>query len=189
MKKGLIIACLIAILSSCVGQGKTEEYEDARYKIDSSDSLVNRLKFAVIEDGDTIAYKKLEKIYSEQKDFNFYVYSRVMVDRYNYMPATATAIYDNFRKGNIDDARRYQRLLNRYIDVNFGKSIAFWKTILSSPKWGSQSWGLPGMWAAVKSLSPRIFTFSGLTFRESTPCISGLFLKAPWEPAAWKQPT
>lgn len=87
MKKGLIIACLIAILSSCVGQGKTEEYEDARYKIDSSDSLVNRLKFAVIEDGDTIAYKKLEKIYSEQKDFNFYVYSRVMVDRYNYMPA------------------------------------------------------------------------------------------------------
>ena len=108
---------------------------------------------------------------------------------YNYMPATATAIYDNFRKGNIDDARRYQRLLNRYIDVNFGKSIAFWKTILSSLKWDSQSWGLPGMWAAVKSLSPRIFTFSGLTFRESTPCISGLFLKAPWEPAAWKQPT
>ncbi len=46
---------------------------------------------------------------------------------YNYMPATATAIYDNFRKGNIDAARRHQRLLNRYIDINFGKSIAFWK--------------------------------------------------------------
>ena len=36
---------------------------------------------------DTIAYKKLEKLYSERKDFNFYVYSRVMVDRYGYMPA------------------------------------------------------------------------------------------------------
>lgn len=87
MKRGLIIACLIAILSSCVRQGKTEEYEGTRYKIDSSDSLVNRIKFAVIEDGDTIAYKKLEKLYSERKDFNFYVYSRVMVDRYGYMPA------------------------------------------------------------------------------------------------------
>lgn len=46
---------------------------------------------------------------------------------YNYMPATAVAIYENFKNGDIAAAREYQRRLNKYIGVNFGKSIAVWK--------------------------------------------------------------
>ena len=90
MKKMFIIFTVAATaLSGCGVKKKTDNdnYQNPRYSVDSSDSIVNKMKFAVIEQGDTIAYKQLEKLYLKQKNFNFYVYSRVMADRYNYMPA------------------------------------------------------------------------------------------------------
>lgn len=88
-KTAVIFIFAVSILFGCVKNNDNidKEYISPKYKIDSSDSVVNRIKFSVIERGDTVAYKELEELYKERKDFNFYVYSRVMVDRYGYMPA------------------------------------------------------------------------------------------------------
>ena len=49
---------------------------------------------------------------------------------YNLLPKTSTAIYDNFKKNNIDEARKYQKHMNRLIDRLLGNNLAYWKVPL-----------------------------------------------------------
>lgn len=49
---------------------------------------------------------------------------------YNLVPKTACAIYDNFKNGNIAEAKKYQQKLNRLIDVLLGNNLATWKSPL-----------------------------------------------------------
>ncbi len=49
---------------------------------------------------------------------------------YNLMPKTSSAIYDCFKKGDIEGARKNQKLLNRCIDTLFGNNLATWKEML-----------------------------------------------------------
>ncbi len=46
---------------------------------------------------------------------------------YNIMPKTSTAIYDNFKKGNLSEALKMQHKLNDIIDIFLGKNLATWK--------------------------------------------------------------
>ena len=48
---------------------------------------LQRMKLAVVEGGDTVAFDKLAGIYSRERDFNFYPYARLMAVRYEYAPA------------------------------------------------------------------------------------------------------
>lgn len=50
---------------------------------------------------------------------------------YNLMPKTACAIYDNFKNGNIAEARKNQYRLNRLIDTIVGSNKAAWKIPLT----------------------------------------------------------
>lgn len=50
---------------------------------------------------------------------------------YNVAPKTVFNIYDNFIKGNIKEAYKYQHKLNTFIDAALGKNgIAYWKAFL-----------------------------------------------------------
>ncbi len=49
---------------------------------------------------------------------------------YNLMPKTSCAIYDCFKKGDIEGARKKQKLLNRCIDTLLGNNLATWKEVL-----------------------------------------------------------
>lgn len=49
--------------------------------------LLEQMKLAVVEDGDTAAFGELAVIYSRERDFNFYPYARLMAERYGYAPA------------------------------------------------------------------------------------------------------
>ena len=50
---------------------------------------------------------------------------------YNLMPATAVAVYDNFKAGRIGEARVHQHRMNRFIDVLLSVGgIAAWKSVL-----------------------------------------------------------
>ena len=53
---------------------------------------------------------------------------------YNILPKTAVSLYDNFTAGNISAAMDRQAKLNRFIDIVVGKSMAWWKAVLSI--WG-----------------------------------------------------
>ncbi len=48
---------------------------------------LQRMKLAVVENGDTAAFGELADIYSRGHDFNFYPYARLMAVRYEYAPA------------------------------------------------------------------------------------------------------
>lgn len=48
---------------------------------------LQRMKLAVVENGDTAAFGELAGIYSREHDFNFYPYARLMAVRYEYAPA------------------------------------------------------------------------------------------------------
>ena len=48
---------------------------------------LQRMKLAVVEGGDTVAFDKLAGIYSRERNFNFYPYARLMAERYEYAPA------------------------------------------------------------------------------------------------------
>ena len=50
---------------------------------------------------------------------------------YNIMPRTACAIYNNFKKGDISEAQKYQHRLNRIIDILQYKNRATWKLPLT----------------------------------------------------------
>ena len=49
---------------------------------------------------------------------------------YNIMPATACAIYDNFKKGDFKTALEHQHMLNGYIGTYLGTGIVGWKSAL-----------------------------------------------------------
>ena len=50
---------------------------------------------------------------------------------YNILPKIAVGIYDNFMRGDIFAAKKYQDKLNSVIDIVFGKNLAYWKAIMS----------------------------------------------------------
>lgn len=50
---------------------------------------------------------------------------------YNILPKVAVAIYDNFKAGNIEKAREYQRKLNAFISLCLGHNMGYWKSALT----------------------------------------------------------
>ena len=50
-------------------------------------TALDSIKFAVVEYGDTAAFKELTSLYEEKKNFNFYPYALVMAKWYGYEPA------------------------------------------------------------------------------------------------------
>ena len=51
---------------------------------------------------------------------------------YNFLPATACKLYDNFKLGNIEEARKYQHKLNDFINTMFNCPLRSWKPILQA---------------------------------------------------------
>ena len=50
---------------------------------------------------------------------------------YNFAPEIAVKIYDSFKNNDIETARKYQRKLNKLIDIGIGHSICYWKELLA----------------------------------------------------------
>ena len=50
---------------------------------------------------------------------------------YNFVPDWAKRIYDSFKKGDLQEALKMQRKLNKIINLGLGKPISYWKEMLA----------------------------------------------------------
>lgn len=98
-KKTIIAACLgvftgaiVTFFAMNVVMAHVEYVQDKKDALEEPMEGVGmtplqRMKLAVVEGGDTVAFDKLAGIYSRERDFNFYPYARLMAVRYEYAPA------------------------------------------------------------------------------------------------------